>query len=94
MLNPPRKVPFERWRRGSAGSRRQPPYGYGWLGGELVKDPKEYPTIQLIQRLWNQGKDVGEIVRHLNDKGYPTRLKREWGYGVIKGIIKRLKSEK
>lgn len=90
ILNPPKKVPFERWRRGNPGTRRQPPYGFGWLDGELIKDPKEYGVVQLIQRLGKEGRAVGEIVRYLNDKGYRSRLKRDWGYGVVKGILKRL----
>ena len=50
--------------------------------------PKEYPTVQLIQSLWAQGRAVGEIVRYLNEKGYRSRLNRDWGYGVVKGVIK------
>lgn len=89
VLHPPEKVPFERWRRGNPGPRRHPPYGYGWLNGELIKDPKEYAIVQIIQSQWKQGRSVGEIVRCLNENGYRSRLERNWGYGVVKGIIKR-----
>ncbi|MBL7554965.1 MAG: recombinase family protein [Bdellovibrionaceae bacterium] len=43
----------------------------------------------MIESLWQQGMAVGEIVRYLNEKGYRSRLNRDWGYGVVKGILKR-----
>lgn len=89
-LRPPPDVPYTRWRRGNPKPRRNPPYGYGWLSGELVKDPKEYPIVQLIESLWKQGRSVGEIVRYLNGRGYRSRLGRDWGYGVIKRIFRRI----
>jgi hypothetical protein len=46
--------------------------------------------VQLIHDLWKQGRTVGEIVRYLNEKGYRSRLGRDWGYGVVKGIKRRL----
>ncbi len=90
VLRPPEKVPFERWRRGNPNPRRHPPYGFCWYNGKLVEDPREYPTVQLIHDLWKQGRTVGEIVRYLNEKGYRSRLGRDWGYGVVKGIKRRL----
>ncbi|MBK9321595.1 MAG: recombinase family protein [Bdellovibrionaceae bacterium] len=48
----------------------------------------------MIESLWNQGRTVGEIVRHLNENGYRSRLNRDWGYGVVKGIIQRLRDPK
>lgn len=85
----PEKVPFERWRRGNPGPRRHPPYGFCWYNGKLVEDPREYPMVQLMLSLWTQGRTIGEIVRYLNEKGYRSRLNRDWGYGVVQGVIKR-----
>lgn len=87
-LRPPPEVPYARWRRGNPKPRRNPPYGYGWLNGELVKDPKEYSTVQLIQSLGKQGYDIGEIVRYLNGHAYRSRMGRDWGYGVVKSVLK------
>ena len=90
LLRPQVSVPFERWRKGHGKTRNKPPYGWCFSQGELVKDPREYPVILLIESLWNQGRTVGEIVRELNGKGYRSRMGRDWGYGVVKGIIKRM----
>lgn len=87
-LLPPPEVPYACWRRGNPKPRRNPPYGYGWLNCELVKDPKEYSTVQLIKGLGKQGYKIGEIVRYLNGNGYRSRLGRDWGYGVVKSILK------
>lgn len=78
--------------KGHGKTRIKPPYGWCFSQGELVKDQREYPIVQLIESLWKQGRTVGVIVRYLNGNGYRSRLNRDWGYGVIKGIIKRLKS--
>jgi hypothetical protein len=45
----------------------------------------------LIESLKKQGNSIGEIVRFLNGKGYRSRLNRGWGYGVVKGILSRLR---
>ena len=93
-LRPQVSVPFERWRKGHGKVRNKPPFGYCFFQGELVKDTREYPTVLFIESLWKQGKKVGEIVRELNGKGYRSRMIRAWGYGVVKGIIKRLENPK
>lgn len=90
-LRPQILVPFERWRKGHGKTRNKPSYGWCFSEGDLVKDQQEYPIVQLIESLWKQGLAVGEIVRELNGKGYRSRMDRDWGYGVVKGIIQRIK---
>lgn len=89
-LRPQVSVPFERWRKGHGKTRNKPPYGWCFSEGDLVKDQREYPIVLLIENLWKQGRTVGEIVRELNGKGYRSRMNRNWGYGVVRGMIKRL----
>jgi len=89
VLRPPIPVPFDRWRKGHGKTKNKPSYGWCFSEGELIKDPQEFPIVQLIESLWQQGMAVGEIVRYLNEKGYRSRLNRDWGYGVVKGILKR-----
>ena len=50
-----------------------------------------YAAMFLLSAVHNFPKFL-EIVRYLNDKGYRSRLNRDWGYGVVKGILKRLES--
>lgn len=93
-LRPQVSVPFDRWRKGNGKTRNKPPYGWCFYQGGIIQDPREYPTVQLIESLWKQGKTVGEIVRELNGKGYRSRMGKDWGYGVVRGIINMIMFEK
>jgi hypothetical protein len=82
--------PFERWRQGRGKTGARPPYGYSFFQGEVIKDPVEYPTLQLIKNLLKQGVGISSIVRRLEAKGIKSRMKKPWNYNVIKLTIRRL----
>ena len=69
----------------------RPPYGFSFFQGEIIKDPKEYPVLQLIQNLWKQGMSIISIMLKLNERGSKSRMNKAWSYNVIKSIIKRSK---
>lgn len=85
-------VPFEQWRKGRGKTNARPPYGYCFFDGEVIKDPKEYPTLQLIHSLWKQGQSISSIVRHLDGKKIKSRMKKPWSYNVAKSVIQRIES--
>ncbi len=89
-LRPQESVPFERWRQGNGKTKARPPYGFSFFQGAVIKDPVEYPTLQLIGNLWKQGLSISSIVLHLNSKGIKSRMKKPWSYNVIKSTIKRI----
>ncbi len=89
-LRPQVSMPFERWRQGRGKTGARPPFGYSFFQGEVIKDPIEYPTLQLIQNLWKQGTSISSIVRRLEARGIKSRMKKPWSYNVIKSIIRRL----
>lgn len=89
-LRPQVSVPFERWRQGRGKTGARPPFGYSFFQGEVIKDPVEYPTLQLIQNLWKQGVSISSIIRRLEAKGIKSRMKKPWSYNVIKSTIRRL----
>lgn len=84
-------VSFKRWRKGRGKTRARPPYGYSYFQGEVIRDPVEYPTLQLIASLAKQGMSISSIVLRLNSKGIKSRMKKPWSYNVIKFTIARLK---
>ena len=89
-LRPQNPVPFERWRQGHGKMNARPPFGFCYFQGQVIKDPKEYPTLQLIQSLWKQGTSISSIVRKLDEKRIKSRMKKPWSYNVVKSIIGRL----
>lgn len=86
-------VPFERRRHGRGKMKARPPFGFCYFQGEVIKDPKEYPTLILIQNLWKQGTSISSIVRHLDGKRFASRMGKPWSYNVIKATIRRLESK-
>jgi hypothetical protein len=69
------------------------PYGYAYLEGKLVKDPKEYKTVLKIQKIWRSGKSCSAIAKELNNQKIPTRMGGRWGKAVIARILKRHEEE-
>ena len=91
-LSPKKSVPCARWRKGHKRTGARPPYGFCFLQGELVRDPKEYPTLLLVNNLWTRGSDIMSILSTLSDRGLKSRTGKEWTYGVIKSIVQRMES--
>jgi len=65
------------------------PYGYGYLNGALVVDPKEFTIVQRILKLRKSGKSSYAIAKILNDSKSPTRLGGHWRTCVVAKIIER-----
>lgn len=89
-LQPKKEVPYARWRQGHRRTGARPPFGFSLLEGEVVRDPKEYPTLLLIHKLWTTGSAIMSILQALSDKKLKSRTGRDWSYGVIKSIGKRI----
>ena len=70
------------------------PYGFGYLEGSLVKDPKEYPVVQKIIHLWQSGKGQRAIAQILNDQKISTRHGKRWSHGVVGTVLKRHQNKK
>lgn len=69
------------------------PFGFCYLEGKLVVDPREYKVVLEMHRLWKRGQGLRAISRHLNDKGIPTRFGKSWKHEVVKHIIERHEQE-
>jgi hypothetical protein len=69
------------------------PYGYAYLEGRPVKEPKEYKVVLQIQSLWQSGKGCSAIANTLNDQKIITRGGKRWAKGIISRIIKRYENE-
>lgn len=65
------------------------PYGYDWLDGKLVVDPKEYRIVQKILRLWRKGQSARVIAEYLNQQQIPSRMAKRWFHSAVNRIINR-----
>ncbi len=86
-------VSYERWRKGHQRTGARPPYGFCFLLGEVVPEPKEYATLMAIYRLWNSDHSITSILARLEAQGSKSRTGKKWSYGVIRVIVERIEAE-
>lgn len=80
------KIDNKRTKRGGS-----TPFGYAYLDGKLLMDPKEQIAIRKILNLWESGKSYQAIADELNDKKIPTRSGKPWIKSVVRSIIMKAK---
>ena len=70
-----------------------PYYGFCYLEGQIVKDPREFPTLQTIHRLWNRGKSIHQINQELNREKILSRKGKTWSWAAIQNIVLRFENK-
>lgn len=68
------------------------PYGYAYLDGQLLVDPKEQIIVRKILKLHQSGLSGNAIARELNNQKILSRNGKLWSPSVVREIIKRNKS--
>lgn len=71
-----------------------PYYGFCYFEGQIVKDPREYPTLQLIHRHWSQGKSIHQINLELNRAKVLSRKGKTWSWAALQNIVVRFETKK
>ncbi len=71
----------------------RPYYGFCYFEGSIVKDPREFPVLQKIHRLWSRGKTIHQINLEMNRAKTPARTAKNWSWAAIKNIVSRFESE-
>jgi DNA invertase Pin-like site-specific DNA recombinase len=67
------------------------PFGYAYLDGQLLIDPKEQKIVRLLIELHRSGLSYLAIASQLNEMKIPTRSKKTWQRCVVRSIILRQK---
>lgn len=77
------------------GKQATPPYyGFCYFEGHIIKDPREFPILQIIYDRLSKDKTIQEIVTELNSKKLPSRTGKLWSWGSVKKIAARIKEKK
>jgi hypothetical protein len=87
-----RSIKKHRTSKDKARAKMRPPiipYGYAWMEGDMVVDPKEYQVVLEMVRLWKSGQSFAKIAKHLNECKIATRMGRNWSHPVVASIIQR-----
>ena len=69
------------------------PFGYAYLEGKLLMDPKEQIALRNILKLWKDGKSYQAIVDELNNQRIPTRSGKPWVRSVVRSIVLKAKEK-
>ncbi|MCK6595084.1 MAG: recombinase family protein [Bdellovibrionaceae bacterium] len=64
------------------------PYGYAYLDGQLLVDPKEQVIVRKILKLHQSGMSGNAIAIELNNHKIPSRSGKAWSPCVVRRIIK------
>lgn len=65
------------------------PYGFTWLRGRLVADPREGEIIRLIVQSWQSGHNFTAITQLLNRLKHRTRSGKTWDHSLVRRIVLR-----
>lgn len=71
----------------------QPYFGFCYFEGQITKDPREFPTLRLIHRRWNEKRTIHEIAVELNNAKIPSRSGKQWSWAALKKIINRFETK-
>jgi Recombinase len=67
-----------------------PAFGQRSIDGELIADPTESQTIELIRRHHKSGKSLQKIADWLNQQGITTKRGQAWQRISVKRVLDRL----
>lgn len=69
------------------------PFGYAYLDGKRLMDPKEQIALRKILKLHKEGKSYQAIADNLNNKKISTRSGKPWIRSVVRSIILKEKEK-
>lgn len=92
LRNPVPKVTHKRSLK-SGKQAALPYYGFCYFEGKIVKDPREFPTLQKIHHLWTQGRTIHQINLELNRAKLPSRTGKTWSWAALQNIVARFENK-
>ncbi len=71
-----------------------PYFGFCNFEGRIVKDPREFPVLQVIHRHWSRGKTIHQINLELNKAKILSRTGKQWSWAALRNIVERFAAKK
>ena len=69
---------------------RHAPFGFRFnTGGNVIRDPKEYPVVETIRVLHAEGRGYGQIARELERRGIVGRSGTPLSRKTVRAILRR-----
>jgi len=62
------------------------PFGYNYIGGELIQDPIAAKIVKSIYEHFIAGESISSIVKNLNNAGHICK-ERPWSYRTVKSVL-------
>lgn len=72
----------------------RPYFGFCYFEGQIIKDPREFPTLKLIYCRFEQDRTIHEITMELNKVSIPSRSGKKWSWAAVQNIVQRFKDKK
>ncbi len=89
------QFPQATFARGMSGGKQGalPYYGFCYFEGEIVRDPREFPTLQLIHKSWKKKQTTHQITQQLNQANLPSRTGKVWSWAAVSNIVTRFEQQ-
>lgn len=89
--NKAQATPLRQLKHGRQGAL--PYFGFCYFQGKIIKDPREYPTLEIIHKYWKQGLSIHQINKELNRVKILSRTNKTWCWAAIKKVVTRFENQ-
>ena len=82
-------------KRGVSGGKQGalPFYGFCYFEGQIVRDPREFPTLQTIHNAWKKKLTIHQIANRLIQAGQLSRTGKLWSWAAVRNIVARFEQQ-
>lgn len=82
-------------KRGVSGGKQgaMPVYGFCYFDGQIVRDPREFPTLQFIHSGWKKKLTIHQITQRLAQANRLSRTGKQWSWAAVSNIVARFEKQ-
>lgn len=81
--------------RGLSGGKQGalPYYGFCYFEGQIVRDPREFPTLKMIHGDWKKKLTIHQITQRLIRAKRLSRTGKQWSWAAVSNIVARFEQQ-